>query len=125
MLSSAWLHSLRHDQTCRRGKDPSGASRGWVESSGASRGWVASTGHSQPPATLCPGPSQAPHRGSPLFWLPPERWMVVHAELSQRPGVVINTSTPPPSPAKMVQTSEWLWLKTMKAEALPLTWDPS
>ena len=78
-----------------------------------------------PPATLCPGPSQAPHQGSPLFWLPPERWMVVHAELSQRPGVVINTSTPPPSPAKMVQTSEWLWLKTMKAEALPLTWDPS
>lgn len=77
------------------------------------------------PATPCPGPSRAPHQGLPLFWLPPERWTVAHAKLSQGPGVVMNTSAPLPNPAKMVQTSEWLWLKTMKAEALPLAWDPN
>ncbi|CAI9176036.1 unnamed protein product [Rangifer tarandus platyrhynchus] len=34
-----------------------------------------------------------------------ERWTVAHAELSQGPGVVMNTSAPLPNPAKMVQTN--------------------
>ena len=75
MLSSAWLHFLRHDQTCRRGKDPSGALRGWVES----------TRHSQrlsthPPAQVpwpschpVPWPLVGPSPGLTVVLAPPRK----------------------------------------------------